>query len=67
MDVREGAVASFEQVLAMAAKLRPRTRVGFDGAGIGVPGRSRFPEGIPVAPPIMRSWDGSSVRVALRP
>ncbi|CAM5403202.1 ROK family transcriptional regulator OS=Streptomyces tendae OX=1932 GN=GUR47_01650 PE=3 SV=1 [Streptomyces tendae] len=54
MDVREGPVAVFEQVLSMAAKLRASGLAeGFDGAGIGVPGPVRFPEGVPVAPPIM--------------
>ena len=48
MDVREGPVAVFEQVLAMAAKLRASGLAeGFDGAGIGVPGPVRFPEGVP--------------------
>lgn len=66
MDVREGPVAVFEQVLAMAAKLRASGLAeGFDGAGIGVPGPVRFPEGIPVAPPIMPGWDGFPVREAL--
>ncbi|MFI0502986.1 ROK family protein [Streptomyces albogriseolus] len=66
MDVREGPVAVFEQVLAMAAKLRATGLAeGFDGAGIGVPGPVRFPEGIPVAPPIMPGWDGFPVREAL--
>lgn len=67
MDVREGPVAVFEQVLAMADKLRETGVVadGFDGAGIGVPGPVRFPEGVPVAPPIMPGWDGFPVREAL--
>ncbi|NEC52601.1 ROK family protein [Actinospica acidiphila] len=66
MDVREGPVAVFEQVLSMAAKLRATGLAeGFDGAGIGVPGPVRFPEGIPVAPPIMPGWDGFPVREAL--
>ncbi|WP_320781030.1 ROK family protein [Streptomyces sp. CRN 30] len=66
MDVREGPVAVFEQVLAMAAKLRASGLAeGFDGAGIGVPGPVRFPEGVPVAPPIMPGWDGFPVREAL--
>ncbi|MBT3154208.1 ROK family protein [Streptomyces sp. CHD11] len=66
MDVREGPVAVFEQVLAMAAKLKASGLAeGFDGAGIGVPGPVRFPEGIPVAPPIMPGWDGFPVREAL--
>ncbi|WP_086731501.1 ROK family protein, partial [Streptomyces carpinensis] len=66
MDVREGPVAVFEQVLAMAAKLRETGLAdGFDGAGIGVPGPVRFPEGVPVAPPIMPGWDGFPVREAL--
>ncbi|MGW5336156.1 ROK family protein [Streptomyces bauhiniae] len=66
MDVREGPVAVFEHVLAMAAKLRSSGLVeGFDGAGIGVPGPVRFPEGVPVAPPIMPGWDGFPVREAL--
>ncbi|PJE97332.1 sugar kinase [Streptomyces carminius] len=66
MDVREGPVAVFEQVLAMAAKLRATgVAEGFDGAGIGVPGPVRFPEGVPVAPPIMPGWDGFPVREAL--
>lgn len=66
MDVREGPVQVFEQVLAMAAKLRASGLAeGFDGAGIGVPGPVRFPEGVPVAPPIMPGWDGFPVREAL--
>ncbi|WP_415953567.1 ROK family protein [Streptomyces sp. KLOTTS4A1] len=66
MDVREGPVAIFEQVLAMAAKLKASGLAeGFDGAGIGVPGPVRFPEGVPVAPPIMPGWDGFPVREAL--
>ncbi|WP_153452134.1 ROK family transcriptional regulator [Streptomyces smaragdinus] len=66
MDVREGPVAVFEQVLAMAAKLRATgVAEGFDGAGIGVPGPVRFPEGVPVSPPIMPGWDGFPVREAL--
>ncbi|MFJ6748903.1 MULTISPECIES: ROK family protein [unclassified Streptomyces] len=66
MDVREGPVAVFEQVLALAAKLRVSgVAEGFDGAGIGVPGPVRFPEGVPVAPPIMPGWDGFPVREAL--
>ncbi len=66
MDVREGPVAVFEQVLSMAAKLRTSGLAEeFDGAGIGVPGPVRFPEGVPVAPPIMPGWDGFPVREAL--
>lgn len=66
MDVREGPVAVFEQALAMAGKLRDAGLAeGFDGAGIGVPGPVRFPEGVPVAPPIMPGWDGFPVREAL--
>lgn len=66
MDVREGPVAVFEQVLAMTAKLKDSGLAeGFDGAGIGVPGPVRFPEGVPVAPPIMPGWDGFPVREAL--
>lgn len=66
MDVREGPVAIFEQVLSMAAKLKATGLAeGFDGAGIGVPGPVRYPEGIPVAPPIMPGWDGFPVREAL--
>ncbi|MFG3258561.1 ROK family protein [Streptomyces sp. NPDC048172] len=66
MDVREGPVAVFDQVLAMVAKLRDTgVAEGFDGAGIGVPGPVRFPEGVPVAPPIMPGWDGFPVREAL--
>ncbi|MGW3243844.1 ROK family protein [Streptomyces sp. NPDC001070] len=62
-DVREGPVAVFEQVLAMAAKLRDAGAAeSFDGAGIGVPGPVRFPDGVPVAPPIMPGWDGFPVR-----
>ncbi len=66
LDVREGPVAVFEQVLSMAAKLKASGFAeGFDGAGIGVPGPVRFPEGVPVAPPIMPGWDGFPVREAL--
>ncbi|GAA2357298.1 ROK family protein [Streptomyces cuspidosporus] len=66
MDVREGPVAVFEQVLDMAGKLKAAGLAeGFDGAGIGVPGPVRFPEGVPVAPPIMPGWDGFPVREVL--
>lgn len=66
MDVREGPVAVFEQVLALAAKLRDDGLAErFDGAGIGVPGPVRFPDGVPVAPPIMPGWDGFPVREAM--
>ncbi|NGO69404.1 ROK family transcriptional regulator [Streptomyces boncukensis] len=66
MDVREGPVAVFDQVLAMVGKLRETgVAEAFDGAGIGVPGPVRFPEGVPVAPPIMPGWDGFPVREAL--
>ncbi|MFH8344454.1 ROK family protein [Streptomyces sp. NPDC018045] len=66
MDVREGPVAVFEQALALAGKLKASGAAeGFDGAGIGVPGPVRFPEGVPVAPPIMPGWDGFPVREAL--
>ncbi|MFD3324569.1 ROK family protein [Streptomyces sp. NPDC058701] len=66
MDVREGPVAVFEQVLSMTAKLKASGPAdGLDGAGIGVPGPVRFPEGVPVAPPIMPGWDGFPVREAL--
>lgn len=66
MDVREGPVAVFEQALALAGKLKASgVAEGFDGAGIGVPGPVRFPEGVPVAPPIMPGWDGFPVREAL--
>ncbi|MFE2584633.1 ROK family protein [Streptomyces sp. NPDC059378] len=66
MDVREGPVAVFEQVLDMAGKLKASgLAAGFDGAGIGVPGPVRFPDGVPVAPPIMPGWDGFPVREAL--
>lgn len=66
MDVREGPVAVFDQVLAMVAKLRESgVADGLDGAGVGVPGPVRFPEGVPVAPPIMPGWDGFPVREVL--
>ncbi|MEV7685026.1 ROK family protein [Streptomyces bungoensis] len=66
LDVRDGPVAVFERVLALAAKLRETGLAEhFDGAGIGVPGPVRFPEGVPVAPPIMPGWDGFPVREAL--
>ncbi|MGY0057518.1 ROK family protein [Streptomyces sp. LZ34] len=65
-DVREGPVAVFEQVLDMVGKLKATGLAeGFDGAGIGVPGPVRFPEGVPVAPPIMPGWDGFPVREVL--
>ncbi|WP_329190918.1 ROK family transcriptional regulator [Actinacidiphila glaucinigra] len=65
-DVREGPVAVFEQVLAMAGELRDTGAAeSFDGAGIGVPGPVRFPDGVPVAPPIMPGWDGFPVREAM--
>lgn len=66
MDVKEGPVAIFEQAITMATKLQDSGLAGhFDGAGVGVPGPVRFPEGIPVAPPIMPGWDGFPVREAL--
>ncbi|GAA1266442.1 ROK family protein [Streptomyces aureus] len=66
LDVREGPVAVFERVLALAAKLREAGLAEhFDGAGIGVPGPVRFPEGVPVAPPIMPGWDGFPIREVL--
>ncbi|MEU7382322.1 MULTISPECIES: ROK family protein [unclassified Streptomyces] len=66
LDVREGPVAVFERVLALAGKLREAGLADhFDGAGIGVPGPVRFPEGVPVAPPIMPGWDGFPVREAM--
>ncbi|MFF9127240.1 ROK family protein [Streptomyces sp. NPDC014889] len=66
LDVREGPVAVFERVLALANKLREAGLAEhFDGAGIGVPGPVRFPEGVPVAPPIMPGWDGFPVREAM--
>uniref|UniRef100_A0AAU1TVZ1 ROK family protein n=1 Tax=Streptomyces sp. NBC_00119 TaxID=2975659 RepID=A0AAU1TVZ1_9ACTN len=66
LDVREGPVAVFERVLALAAKLREEGLAEhFDGAGIGVPGPVRFPEGVPVAPPIMPGWDGFPIREVL--
>ncbi|MDT0268391.1 ROK family transcriptional regulator [Streptomyces sp. DSM 44915] len=66
MDVREGPVAVCEQVLSMAEKLRNAGLAEhFDGAGIGVPGPVRFPDGVPVAPPIMPGWDGFPVREVL--
>ncbi|HEY9330211.1 MAG TPA: ROK family transcriptional regulator [Streptomyces sp.] len=66
LNVRDGPAAVFEQVLALAGRLRRTTSVEhFDGAGIGVPGPVRFPEGIPVAPPIMPGWNGFPVREAM--
>ncbi|AOR30540.1 sugar kinase [Streptomyces fodineus] len=66
IDVREGPVAVFEQVLAMADKLKAAGLAeAFDGAGVGIPGPVRFPEGVPVAPPIMPGWDNFPVREAL--
>lgn len=66
MDVREGPVAVFEHVLDLAAELRKSGLAdGFDGAGVGVPGPVSFPEGVPVAPPIMPGWDGFPVREVL--
>ncbi|MFE7209597.1 ROK family protein [Streptomyces sp. NPDC001698] len=66
LDVREGPVAVFERVLALANKLREAGLAEhFDGAGIGVPGPVRFPEGVPVAPPIMPGWDAFPVREAM--
>ncbi|MFE2993109.1 ROK family protein [Streptomyces sp. NPDC059262] len=66
LDVREGPVAVFERVLALAAKLSEAGLAEhFDGAGIGVPGPVRFPEGVPVAPPIMPGWDGFPIREVL--
>ncbi|MFE7707516.1 ROK family protein [Streptomyces sp. NPDC057486] len=66
LDVRDGPVAVFERVLALAGKLREATSTEhFDGAGIGVPGPVRFPEGVPVAPPIMPGWNGFPVREAM--
>ncbi|MEV5550456.1 ROK family protein [Streptomyces sp. NPDC052309] len=66
LDVRDGPVAVFEQVLALVGKVRETASVEhFDGAGIGVPGPVRFPEGVPVAPPIMPGWNGFPVREAM--
>ncbi len=66
VDVRDGPVAVFEHVLDMAGKLRAAgIAEGFDGAGVGIPGPVRFPEGIPVAPPLMPGWDNFPVREAL--
>ncbi|WP_406385086.1 ROK family protein [Streptomyces sp. NBC_01618] len=66
LDVRDGPVAVFERVLALVGKLRETMSVEhFDGAGIGVPGPVRFPEGVPVAPPIMPGWNGFPVREAM--
>lgn len=65
-DVRDGPVSVFELVLELVGKLRSSgVAEGFDGAGIGVPGPVRFPDGVPVAPPIMPGWDGFPVREAL--
>ncbi|MFE2970987.1 ROK family transcriptional regulator [Streptomyces sp. NPDC059340] len=66
IDVREGPVAVFEQVLDMAGKLKAAGLAeGFDGAGVGIPGPVRFPEGVPVAPPIMPGWNNFPIREAL--
>ncbi|WP_407916936.1 ROK family protein [Kitasatospora sp. NE20-6] len=66
LDVREGPVAVCERVLAMVAELRAAGHAEhLDGAGVGVPGPVRFPEGIPVAPPIMPGWDGYPLREVL--
>ncbi|MEV5512866.1 ROK family protein [Streptomyces flaveolus] len=66
LDVRDGPVAVFERVLALVGKLRETASVEhFDGAGIGVPGPVRYPEGVPVAPPIMPGWNGFPVREAM--
>ncbi|MFG2359915.1 ROK family protein [Streptomyces sp. NPDC048521] len=66
LDVRDGPVAVFERVLALVGKLREAgSAEHFDGAGIGVPGPVRFPEGVPIAPPIMPGWDGFPVREAM--
>ncbi|WP_030664130.1 ROK family transcriptional regulator [Streptomyces rimosus] len=66
IDVREGPVAVFEQVVVMAGKLKAAGLAeSFDGAGVGIPGPVRFAEGVPVAPPIMPGWDGFPVRKAL--
>lgn len=66
MDVREGPVAVFEQALSIVGKLKSLGLADeLAGAGIGVPGPVRFPDGVPVAPPIMPGWDGFPVREAL--
>ncbi|MET8128662.1 ROK family transcriptional regulator [Streptomyces sp. NPDC005065] len=66
LDVRDGPVAVVERVLALVGKLREAGLAEhFDGAGIGVPGPVRFPEGVPVAPPIMPGWNGFPVREAM--
>lgn len=63
LHVRDGPVAVFARVRELVAELRRTTSVErFDGAGIGVPGPVRFPEGVPVAPPIMPGWNGYPVR-----
>jgi glucokinase-like ROK family protein len=65
-DVREGPVAVFEQALSIVGKLKSLGLADeLAGAGIGVPGPVRFPDGVPVAPPIMPGWDGFPVREAL--
>ncbi|MFI8420386.1 ROK family protein [Streptomyces sp. NPDC085479] len=65
-DVRRGPVPVLEQAMRMAGTLKEAALPdGFAGAGIGLPGPVRFPDGVPVAPPIMPGWDGFPVRETL--
>ncbi|CAM5244366.1 N-acetyl-D-glucosamine kinase [Streptomyces alboniger] len=66
MDVREGPVAVFEQVLAMAAKLKASGLAeGFDGAGSASPDPSASPKACRSRRRSCRGWDGFPVREAL--
>ncbi|MEU2655767.1 ROK family transcriptional regulator [Streptomyces sp. NPDC007325] len=65
-DVRLGPLPVLQHVLDLSRELLRSLPAGrFDGAGIGIPGPVRFPEGVPVMPPIMPGWDGFPVREAL--
>ncbi|NYI06702.1 ROK family protein [Allostreptomyces psammosilenae] len=63
VDVRDGPTEVLSRAVEMAG--RALRESGIDrplGAGIGLPGPVRFPDGRPVAPPIMPGWDDFPVR-----
>ncbi|MEU8270480.1 ROK family protein [Sphaerisporangium sp. NPDC049002] len=65
-DIREGPAAVLAQARELLDKLRARGIAGeIHGTGVGLPGPVSFPEGVPVAPPIMPGWDRYPVREAM--
>ncbi|MEV7971088.1 ROK family protein [Sphaerisporangium sp. NPDC088356] len=65
-DIRDGPAAVLAQARELLGKLRARGIAGeLHGTGIGLPGPVSFPEGIPIAPPIMPGWDRYPVREAM--